>query len=222
VHQTIEVDLALITYYDQRRSDLELSILQTAKHHDANTLSLLQTVPGIGTILRLVRLDEIHQIDRFPRVQDFASYGRRVKCAKESAGKRLGTSGTTIGNAHLQWAFSEAAVLFLRNNPAGQRRLARGEKKHDKGKALSSLAHTLARAVYYLLKRTVAFDKALFRQSSGSRAREPDASLDVEGMSLTCACRGSDVPASVNAKVCLGPVSLSPMPLIGQCALAPA
>ena len=118
-----------------------------------HTLYLLQTVPGIGKILSLVLLYEIHHIDRFPRVQDFASYCRLVKCAKESAGKRSGTSGTKIGNAHLKWAFSEAAVLFLRDHPAGQKYLARLEKKHDKGKALTILAHKLARAVYYMLKR---------------------------------------------------------------------
>ena len=148
VQKTIEVDLALITYYDELLRDLELSILTTAKHHNANTLSLLQTVPGIGKILSLVLLYEIHDIDRFARVQDFASYCRLVKCAKESAGKHLGTSGKKIGNAHLQWAFSEAAVLFLRNNPQGQKYLTRLEKKHDKGKALTILAHQLARAVY--------------------------------------------------------------------------
>jgi transposase len=73
VHKSIEVDLALITYDDELRRDVELTILKTAKHHDANTLYLLQTVPGIGKILSLVLLYEIHQIDRFPRVQDFAS-----------------------------------------------------------------------------------------------------------------------------------------------------
>jgi transposase len=90
---------------------------------------LLQTVPGIGTILSLVLLYEIHDIHRFPRVQDFASYCRLVNCRKESGGTRLGTSGKKIGNAHLKWAFSEAAALFLRNNPAGQKYLARLEKK---------------------------------------------------------------------------------------------
>jgi transposase len=73
VPKTIEVDLALITADDARLKDLELYILKTAKHHDAHTLYLLQTIPGIGNILSLVVLDEIHQIDRFPRVQDFAS-----------------------------------------------------------------------------------------------------------------------------------------------------
>ena len=162
VQKTIEVDLALITYDDQLLQDLELSILQTAKQHDANTLYLLQTVPGIGKILSLVLLYDIHRIERFPRVQDFASYCRLIKCSKESGGKRLGTSGAKIGHAHLTWAFGEAAALFLRNNEAGQTYLARLEKKHDQGKALSILAHKLARAVYYMLKRKVALDMDIF------------------------------------------------------------
>ena len=142
-----------------------MAIVTTAKKHDANTLYLLQTVPGIGKILSLVLLYEMHDIARFPRAQDFVSYCRLVKCAKESAGKRYGTSGTKIGNAYLKWAFSEAAVLFLRNNPAGQKYLARLEKKHGKGKALTVLAHKLARAVYYMLKRGVVFDLDIFLQS---------------------------------------------------------
>jgi transposase len=165
VQKSIEVDLALITYYDELLRDVELTIVKTAKHHDANTLYLLQTVPGIGQILSLVLLYEIHHIDRFPRVQDFASYCRLVKCAKESAGKRSGTSGTKIGNAHRKWAFSEAAVLFLRDNPAGQKFLTRLEKKPSKGKALTILAHKLARAVYYMLKQKTAFDMSTFLHS---------------------------------------------------------
>jgi transposase len=125
----------------------------------------LQTVPGIGNILSLVWLYEIHDIRRFPSVQNFASYARWVTCSKESGGKRLGTSGSKIGNAHLKWALSEAATLFLRHNPKGQKLLSRQEKKHDTGKALSMLAHQLGRAVYYRLKRQTAFDRALFLQA---------------------------------------------------------
>jgi transposase len=165
VQKSIEVDLALIGHYDELLRDLELAIVTTAKQHDANTLDVLQTVPGIGKILSLVLLYEMHDIARFPRVQDFVSYCRLVKCAKESAGKRYGTSGTKIGNAYLKWAFSEAAVLFLRNNPAGQKYLARLENKHGKGKALTVLAHKLARAVYYMLQRTTAFNMEKFLQS---------------------------------------------------------
>jgi hypothetical protein len=56
VHKTIEVDLALITSDDARRTDLERSLLTTAKHHEAHTLYLLHTVPGMGQMLRLVLL----------------------------------------------------------------------------------------------------------------------------------------------------------------------
>jgi transposase len=38
VPKSIEVDLALLDYYDQLLRDLELAIVKTAKQHDANTL----------------------------------------------------------------------------------------------------------------------------------------------------------------------------------------
>lgn len=60
VQKSIEADLALIDHYDHLLRDMELTILKTAKQHDANTLYLLRTVPGIGEILSLVLLSEIH------------------------------------------------------------------------------------------------------------------------------------------------------------------
>jgi len=175
VQKSVEVDLALIDHYDRLLSDVELTVVQTAKQHNAQALYRLQSVPGIGKILSLVLLYEIHEITRFPRVQDFVSYCRLVKCAKESAGKRYGTSGKKIGNAYLKWAFSEAAVLFLRNNPQGQKFLARLEKKHGQGKALTILAHKLARAVYYMLTRDTVFEMDRFLNGYGSRVGEPAA-----------------------------------------------
>jgi transposase len=158
VQKSMEVDLALLGSYDPLLNDLELHMVKAAKQHDANTLYLLHTVPGIGKILSLVLLYEIHDIQRFPSVQDFVSSCRLVTCAKESAGKRYGTAGAKMGNAYLKWAFSEAAVLFLRDHPAGQKYLTRLEKKHGRGKALTLLAQKLGRAVYYMLKRQQAFD----------------------------------------------------------------
>ncbi|OGQ75976.1 MAG: IS110 family transposase [Deltaproteobacteria bacterium RIFCSPLOWO2_12_FULL_60_16] len=157
VRKSMEMDLSLIDHYDKLLTEVELYITQTAKVHDVNAFHRLRSVPGIGKILALVVLFEIHDINRFPTVQDFVSYARLVKCAKESAGKRHGTSGKKIGNVHLKWAFSEASVLFLRGNPAGQRYVEKLTSKHGKAKALSILAHKLGRAVYYMLKREKAF-----------------------------------------------------------------
>jgi hypothetical protein len=88
-----------------------------------------------------------------------------VKCQKSSVGKVLGTSGNKIGNAHLKWAFSEAAVLFLGKCPEGKKVLARLEHKHSKGKALSILAHRIGRAAYFMLARQRAFDLERFVRS---------------------------------------------------------
>jgi transposase len=102
VQKSIELDLQLIDSYDQLLADVELHILRAAREHDGKALIRLRSVPGIGQILALVILYEIHDINRFASVQDFVSYARLVKCAKESAGKRYGTSGSKIGNVHLE------------------------------------------------------------------------------------------------------------------------
>ena len=88
VPKRIAVDLALLTSYDALLRDVALPIVQTARHHDAPTLDLLPTVPGSGTRLSLVLLYDIHDMARFPRVQDGLASGRLVTGARESAGTR--------------------------------------------------------------------------------------------------------------------------------------
>lgn len=162
VRKNMEVDLRMIEAYDHIIIPLERDIIKTANGHDALSYNILKTIPGVGRILALVMLYEIETIDRFETVQDFASYARLVKCAKESNGKKYGSSGKKIGNAHLKWAFSEASVLFLKGNEHAKKYLDRLAQKHGKGKALSILAHKLGRAAYYMLKNKVAFDQDKF------------------------------------------------------------
>ena len=138
----------LLGHDDPRLREMARAVLKTATQHDANTLSLLRTVPGIGEMLRWVLRYAIPDLERCPRVQACVAYCRLVKCAKEAAGTRDGTSGTKSGHASLKWAFSEAAVLCLRNHPAGQTYLARFEHQPGQGQALTVWAHKLARAVY--------------------------------------------------------------------------
>jgi len=109
-----------------------------------------------------VLLYEIHDIHRFSRVQDFVSYCRLVKPERESGGKKSGARNSKIGNVHLKWAFSEAAVLLLRGNERAQKLHDRLVSKHGKAKALSILAHKLGRAVYFILKRREPFDMETF------------------------------------------------------------
>ena len=162
VQNMIATDFAVITAYDPIIAKMERDIISMANHHDPVAYALLKSIPGIGRILGLVILYEIETIKRFPSVQDFVSYSRLVKCSKESNGKKYGSSGKKIGNAHLKWAFSEAAVLFLKGNEPAKRYLNRLTAKHGKGKALSILAHKLGRAAYFMLKNKEPFDQKKF------------------------------------------------------------
>jgi transposase len=121
VQKSVEVDLALIAYDAHRLRDLALAMVQTAKQPAAHTLSWLQTVPGLGKLLRLVLLYESHDLTRFPRGPDGVSSCRLGKCAKASAGKRYGPAGAKSGNASRPWAVAEAAGLLLRHHPGGQK-----------------------------------------------------------------------------------------------------
>ena len=162
VRKAIEVEVALIDHYEQLLGEVERYLTRSAKAQEVQTFARLQSVPGIGQILALVLLSEMQDIHRFPRVQDFVSSCRLVKCAKESGGKRLGTSGKKIGTVHLRWAVAQAAVLFIRQSQPGKAYLAKLEHKHGKPKALTVLAHKLGRAVYYLLPREQAVDLKRF------------------------------------------------------------
>ncbi len=162
VRKSIGANLEMIKAYDRVIADQEKDIFQSAQHHDLVGYALLQTIPGVGKIIALNILYEFETIERFPRVQDFASYCRLVKCTKESNGKIYGSSGKKMGNAHLRWAFSQAAQLFLKGNEPGKKYHQKLVNKHNKGKALSILAHKIGRAVYYIPKRKEAFDMDKF------------------------------------------------------------
>lgn len=165
VRQMIELDLTVIDHLDEQLRVLEQDLTLKAKAHDAGAYHLLRTVPGIGRILAMVILYEVDDISRFPTLGQFVSYSRLVKCSRESAGKKSGYSGKKIGNAYLKWAFSEAAVLFLRGNQPAQKAVERLASKHGKGKALSILAHRLGRAVYAMLSKRQPFDQARFMKT---------------------------------------------------------
>ena len=107
-------------------------------------------------------LYEIDDATRFPEVGNFLSYARLVRCEHESAGKKKGTGCKKIGNAHLKWAFSEAACLMLRAMPEAKKWMQRQERKRGKKKALSVLEAKIGRTVYHLMRKQEAFDPRRF------------------------------------------------------------
>ena len=166
--------------------------------------------PASARCRSLVLLDDIHAIHRFPRGQDVVASGRLVPWAQAAAGKRWGTSGPTIGKAHLTWAFSAAAVWCLRDPPAAQHYLPRLEKQPAKGPALTGLAQQVARAVSHRRTRQVACERETCCQRSGRGVGEPGASRDTDGLNLPDALDPAGATASLHAKARRGREPLSP------------
>jgi transposase len=170
VRRNAGVDLALIDSLDEQIGALELYLTRAAKIDDVQTFYRLQSIPGVGKVLALVLLYEIHDSTRFASCGQFLSYCRLVRCTHESAGKVLGSGGHKIGNAHLRWAFGEAACLFLRSSERAKAWKQKQQKKRGEGKALAILAARLARAVYHLWRKDEAFDEARFWSGSPKAA----------------------------------------------------
>src|SRR5829696_2247744 len=146
----VATDLAMIDGHDTRIAELERHLVKHARVDDPVTFGLLRTTPGIGLILGLTLLYEIDDIRRFPEVGNFLSYSRLVRCEHSSADKVKGSGSKKVGNAHLKWAFSEAACLMIRAVPAVKGWMQRQEAKRGKRKALAVLEDKLGRTVYHL------------------------------------------------------------------------
>jgi transposase len=177
VQKSAAVDLALVDRLDELIGEVELYLTRTAKVDDVQTYHRLRTIPGVGPVLALVLLYEMHDVQRFATAGQFLSYARLVRCAHESAGKKLGSGGKKIGNAHLRWAFGEAACLFLRASERAKKWKQKQAAKRGEGKALAILAARLGRAVYHLLRKREAFDEERFWQGGGGRAATSSSSL---------------------------------------------
>jgi transposase len=177
VQRSAAANLAIIDALDEQIGALELYLTRTAKVDDVQTYHRLQTVPGVGKILGLILLYELHDIKRFDHVGQFLSYARLVRCVHESAGKKVGSGGKKIGNAHLRWAFGEAACLFLRASERARKWKQKQQAQRGEAKALAILAARLGRAVYHLLRKREAFDEERFWSGSPRRASTCASSL---------------------------------------------
>jgi transposase len=162
VRRTVGVDLALAEHLDGQIAELEAYLAAQAKVHDLANYYRPRAIPGVGKVLALTILYEVGDIRRFDDAGQFLSYARLVRPAKESAGRRVGLSNRKMGNAHLKWAFGEAAALMTRHVPAAKAFAARKAETHGKGKAQAILASKLGRAVYVMLRRGVPFDEGAF------------------------------------------------------------
>jgi transposase len=159
---SVEADAVTTDFYDSIIEQIERFVLKRTKQLRSRNLALMMTTPGTGKILALTIELEIHDVERFPSRQCFASYSRLINAAHTSNGKRYGTAGHKIGNPYLKWAFSEVGVHAIQFSPRINALRQKLSKKHGPGRSLSVLAHKFGRAFYFMLKNGTAFDEDRF------------------------------------------------------------
>jgi transposase len=142
---------------------------------DSEAIQLLNTLPGIGSILGIVIRQEIGRIDRFPSAEHFASYCGVVPTVKSSGGKFHYGRMRKQSNQYLKWAFIEAAnVVVLRHTSPKWRsrhvaRLYRRIRNRKGSKiAVGAVARHLAEAAYWVLTK-----QEPYREPAASRRVTP-------------------------------------------------
>ena len=149
-----------IDYLTRQINNIEKVVEKKA--HLKPAYELLQTMPGVGTILGLTIMLETGPIGRFAHVGNYASYCRKVPTRWISAGKGKGSGNKKNGSKYLAWAFSEAAEMARRFYPKMKAYYDRKAAKTNFMVAHSALAHKLCRAAYHIMRDQVPFEMDKF------------------------------------------------------------
>src|SRR5437660_829122 len=80
VQQSAAANLAVIDCLDEQIAHLELYLVRTAKVEDVQTYHRLQTIPGVGKVLALILLYEVHNILRIANDGQVLSYSCMLRC----------------------------------------------------------------------------------------------------------------------------------------------
>lgn len=151
----IQANLVVLQVLSEQITKLEAAVSAQMKRNEV--LESLKSVPGIGPVLALTIALETGNIERFPKVGQFASYSRCVDSQRLSNGKKKAEGNTKCGNKYLAWAFVEAAHYAVRFCPQAKRFYQRKKAQRNTAVATKAVAHKLARACYYLMKDRTTF-----------------------------------------------------------------
>ena len=133
------------------------------------------------------------------RAEVVAHYARLIRPRKTSAGKVTGGGGGKIGNAHLKWAFSEAACLLARESDQAKRFLAQGEAaRQAQGPGHSGSAAGTGRLSHTTAEESVRSEtflewRAQSKTGRGHEARSQTSSRPEAHREITTSRQGSPV-----------------------------
>lgn len=150
--------------YLKKLSEIEESIKDideqiNKKSSGVPEVSLLKTIPGIGTTTAFLLAAEIGDITRFPTSKQFASYFGLVPRLSQSGSHAYYGRITRLGNPYVRWALSQAAQRIARYDRQSKRFIERLSYRAGKKKALVALSRELATIIFCVLREKRAYIK---------------------------------------------------------------
>jgi len=135
-------------------------VMEELRPQDADYRHVLETIPGIGTILAAAIIGEIGDINRFPNAKALVAYAG-LDATVKSSGQFEGTKNriSKRGSPVLRYSLWMAAVSARRFNPELKEfyGLKRSQGKHS-NVATGAVARRLAHLVYSIWKNNKPFD----------------------------------------------------------------
>jgi len=122
-------------------------------------LSLLLTIPGMGTMLAFTVLAIIGTITRFPTPASLANYGGTLPSNRASAGHTKHGPTGKAGSKMLRWAISEAVRSLVRQPGSFQKRYRRLRRRHGEGVAVVACGHKLLEVIWHMLTEGERFNE---------------------------------------------------------------
>lgn len=118
---------------------------------------LLRTVPGIGTLFAMVLLVELCEIERFPSIDELASFVGLVPEVHASGEKECVGGVTRRRRAYLRWLLIEASWVAVRKDPALMVAFSEYCRRMKKTKAIVKIGRKLLNRIRYVLKNRLEY-----------------------------------------------------------------
>lgn len=142
--------------------------------------TLLQSMPGVGTITAYGWLAEIGEVSRFPNGRALAAYAGLLPLDNASAGEDHGKRTNHRCNQLLRLMTIEAVQGALRTSPRMRRLFERVRARHTAtpGKAVIAVAREMIEIAQLLLTRGVRYQEEPGRRPGASAAQAGSSSND--------------------------------------------
>jgi transposase len=144
-----------------RMDSITAEAIVLAKKHWSKEVELLDSIPGIATILAIYMIAEICPISRFNSVKKLRRYAGVIPCSRESGGRSYGSSlPKSSSRGTLRWALVQASWAATKGNNNLTKYYHKKKKTRPKGKAIMAVASSLTDIIFHVLSTGNAYSSS--------------------------------------------------------------